>query len=61
MDPMLKLLREFINQTGFAVYCVLCTVCRYPWQIFFIIIMEVCERFSYYGMNGKDIAFKETV
>jgi hypothetical protein len=26
---------------------------RYPWQIFFIIAMEACERFSYYGMNGE--------
>ena len=27
----------------------------YPYQIFYIISMETCERFSYYGMNGKDI------
>ena len=27
----------------------------YPKQIFFIISMEACERFSYYGMNSKDI------
>ena len=26
---------------------------RYPFQIFYIISMETCERFSYYGMNGK--------
>ena len=26
----------------------------YPKQIFFIISMEACERFSYYGMNSKD-------
>ena len=25
----------------------------YPKQIFYIISMEACERFSYYGMNGK--------
>ena len=25
----------------------------YPFQIFFIISMEACERFSYYGMNSK--------
>ena len=25
----------------------------YPKQIFFIISMEACERFSYYGMNSK--------
>ena len=25
----------------------------YPKQIFFIISMETCERFSYYGMNSK--------
>ena len=27
----------------------------YPTQIFYIISMETCERFSYYGMNGKEI------
>ena len=26
----------------------------YPTQIFYIISMEACERFSYYGMNGKE-------
>lgn len=26
---------------------------RYPWQVFFIIVTEACERFCYYGMNGK--------
>ena len=25
----------------------------YPFQIFFIISMEACERFSYYGMNSE--------
>jgi len=25
---------------------------RYPWQIFFIISTEACERFSFYGMNA---------
>ena len=25
----------------------------YPSQIFYIISMEGCERFSYYGMNSK--------
>jgi len=25
---------------------------RYPWQVFFIIVTEACERFCYYGMNA---------
>lgn len=28
------------------------TKLRYPWQICFIIAMEACERFSFYGMNA---------
>ena len=34
--------------------------CRYPWQIFFIISTEACERFSFYGMNGRR-HFQESV
>ena len=30
----------------------------YPYQIFYIISMEACERFSYYGMNGKEFKFQ---
>ena len=33
----------------------------YPKQIFFIISMEACERFSYYGMNGKTLNFSSSL
>jgi solute carrier family 15 oligopeptide transporter 1 len=29
------------------------TVCGYPLSIFFIVVNEFCERFSYYGMKGE--------
>lgn len=29
------------------------TVCGYPISIFFIVVNEFCERFSYYGMRGE--------
>lgn len=32
-------------------------VCGYPLSIFFIVVNEFCERFSYYGMRGENILF----
>ncbi|GAA6074073.1 solute carrier family 15 member 1b isoform X2 [Tachysurus ichikawai] len=29
--------------------------CGYPISIFFIVVNEFCERFSYYGMRGNEI------
>lgn len=29
-------------------------VCGYPISIFFIVVNEFCERFSYYGMRGEN-------
>lgn len=31
-------------------------VCGYPLSIFFIVVNEFCERFSYYGMRGEKTA-----
>lgn len=31
----------------------LCQSCGYPLSIFFIVVNEFCERFSYYGMRGN--------
>ena len=33
----------------------------YPKQIFFIISMEACERFSYYGMNSKPTRYYDSL
>ena len=33
----------------------------YPKQVWFIVGNEFCERFSYYGMNGKADIFKEVL
>ncbi|TNN42699.1 Solute carrier family 15 member 1 [Liparis tanakae] len=33
------------------------TVCGFPVSIFFIVINEFCERFSYYGMRGELLFF----
>uniref|UniRef100_A0A8C7K8Y5 Solute carrier family 15 member 1a n=1 Tax=Oncorhynchus kisutch TaxID=8019 RepID=A0A8C7K8Y5_ONCKI len=35
--------------------CVQVDVCGYPLSIFFIVVNEFCERFSYYGMRGEPI------
>lgn len=32
-------------------------VCGYPLSIFFIVVNEFCERFSYYGMRGENISY----
>lgn len=35
-------------------------VCGYPLSIFFIVVNEFCERFSYYGMRGKNMTVSTT-
>lgn len=48
----------FVQQMLMCVLvCVVQTAecCGYPISIFFIVVNEFCERFSYYGMRGKSV------